>query len=127
MKLFLFTTWATLLISIIYQLYFKPEYRTMKGQKIADFSQVVGNVTYKPAGSLSRLPAKGNDSIFEMDMIYTGNKSKASLIFADGSILDIAPNSQLKIAPKKDFNNEISISLLPVSYTHLTLPTTPYV
>ena len=84
----------------------------MKGQKIADFSQVVGNVTYKPAGSLSRLPAKGNDSIFEMDMIYTGNKSKASLIFADGSILDIAPNSQLKIAPKKDFNNEISISLL---------------
>ena len=112
MKLFLFATWASLLTGVIYQLYFKVDYRPIEGQKVASFYNIEGKVDIKPAGALARYEAKKSAEIFELDMIYTGNDSSTVLRFVDGSVLRVAPNSQIKISPKKHYSNEISIDLI---------------
>ena len=59
------------------------------------------------------------------------------LLINDGKIPTIATKVEgvkgypdlhkIELKKKEDFTTEVRIAILPVSYTHLTLPTTPYV
>jgi len=65
---------------------------------IALISSTTGSVEFQRAGEQSWRPARMGDSLFEGDILQTHDRSKASLLFSDGSIMTVQPRSRLALS-----------------------------
>lgn len=73
--------------------------RAMETDAIALISSFSGDVKVNHTDKKSLQPLHLGMQLFENDEIYTYDNSKASLLFIDGSVITVWPNSQLKVVP----------------------------
>ena len=75
--------------------------QAMGTDAIALISSFSGDVKVNHTDKKSLQPLHLGMQLFENDEIYTYDNSKASLLFIDGSVITVWPNSQLKVVPGK--------------------------
>ena len=77
---------------------------------------------------LSRLARTLREKVFDFYMkIFNAKRRMSESRFKDGFMKFSSPDNHLRMAMLADENEYCFESLPAVSYTHLTLPTTPYV
>ena len=69
---------------------------------------------------------KINNEVVEM-MLYFWQSASEGQKVAESFIIDVANRDEMKLIYNDKFDEEAVRRVLSVSYTHLTLPTTPYV
>lgn len=110
-KLYLFLGWLSATGYTAYDLMSSGYLDHRSGDHLAIIQSENARVDIKPIGHLDRYSASHNQKIFGYDMIYSKSKP-VQIRLVDGSLIELEPNSQLKILPKESLNNEIAIDLL---------------
>ncbi len=70
-------------------------------EAIALISSLSGKVEVRPAREKRFIAARLGDQLFEDDVLSTRNGARANLLFSDGSIISVFPNSRLELSLKK--------------------------
>ncbi|MBI9082520.1 MAG: FecR domain-containing protein [Desulfobacterales bacterium] len=70
---------------------------TAQAAPVGNFTAVKGSVDISGADGLSR-PAQVGDPVLEGDIVRTKSKSRVEVLFGDGSILRLAPNSRIEVS-----------------------------
>lgn len=79
-------------------------------QRVANVSQIQGQVSFIPKGQAVAIPLTDNDKVKEGDVVQTGPASSALLTWVDGSKVQVGPESRLEV--KKCFSrNQQEVSL----------------
>lgn len=66
-------------------------------EAVGSFSRVEGRVDILKAGASSVLPVKAGDSVFMGDTVRTKSNGKAEILFNDGTIVSVTPDTRMKI------------------------------
>ncbi len=88
---------------------FKQESQSNKNS-IGDISFSENDVRRKSNQNFSWLPANKKDFVFQEDSIYTGSESNAEITLADGSVIEIQPNSLVTISTSRNGQMNLNLS-----------------
>jgi len=72
---------------------------------LAKIAEITGDVLMKKADTVSWIEAKVDESLKPGDSVKTSDKSKALILFFEGSAIELAPNTEIRIS-KLSINEE---------------------
>jgi hypothetical protein len=87
-------------------------------EAIALISSLGGKVEVQRANQKELRAAHLGQQLFEDDVLHTSDRSRASLLFSDGSVITVFPNSRLKLSvQKKDYKGSSLVTSLSKGVT----------
>jgi hypothetical protein len=90
----------------------------LSADAIALISSIAGKVKVQHALEKEGRAAHLGQQLFEDDVLHTSDRSRASLLFSDGSVITVFPNSRLKLSvQKKDYKGSSLVTSLSKGVT----------
>lgn len=109
---FIFTAAFLILAAFSYFLYddslLFPKREDQGLEKIGQVSFSNNDVRLKTATAFTWLPAQKSDQVHHLDSVFTGERSEASIQLADGTVLNLKPNSLVTLNMK---NGQMNLDL----------------
>ncbi len=91
-----------LVIGLVMTVLLVSQARAAESGAIALLTSLSGKVEIKSTQTSSRRPAQMGDQLFENDILQTHKNAKASLLFSDGSIVNIFADTRLTLSLKEE-------------------------
>lgn len=104
-KRVLFGIWLVATAGSFFALDYESRMQFGQGSAIGSVERVEGVAQYRASNLPVWLYARGKQLVYDDNVVATGNRSSATISFADGRSLNIQPNSQVAITSKRDSSN----------------------
>ena len=104
-KRVLFGIWLVATAGSFFALDYESRMQFGQGSAIGTVEKVEGVAQYRASNLPVWLYARGKQLVYDDNVVATGNRSSATISFADGRSLDVQPNSQVAISSKRDSSN----------------------